>query len=186
MIGLLPAIALVTPNPAWLPEVQERWEGLGLEVEVVSIHCGYDNASYSPSKRVIVMCDDLYNRPDLAKWIFNHEMGHALTFQLGVPMDPTGVDEERVADEVAFFASKDVENYAAIKWFMDKAASGRARNPADPHPSAFDRAGELLCLQVGWEHNDLPPVDTYDHACKMMFESLSAHWSRLITWSLDR
>ncbi len=172
---LLFLFGLATSNdPDVVDEVLDRWSGAGLDVEVVSVHCGYDNAAYYPAAQLVVMCDDLYNRPDLARWILSHELGHAFMWQHEVPQQRGTPDQERVADELAFLTSEPDENYAAARWFLQLAKRHPIHNPSDEHPDPLDRAGAVLCLQAGTEGQN--------RLCRLYLESVQAHWMRIIAW----
>jgi hypothetical protein len=165
---------LITPNAPLVDDVLSRWEGAGLEVEVVSVHCGDDNAAYYPATKLIVMCDDLYDRPELASWILSHELAHAFMWQHDVPQRRGTKDQERVADELAFLTTEPAETYAAARWFMDLHKAHPKRSPNDPHPDPLDRAGSVLCLQQGKEGGN--------RTCRLYLESVQAHWMRILDW----
>jgi hypothetical protein len=138
------------------------------------VHCDDDNAAYYPDRQLIVMCDDLYDRPDLARWILSHELGHAFMWQHDVPQERGAHDQERVADELAYMTTEPSEGYAAARWFLDLAKTTRHR-PGDEHPHPLDRAGSLLCLLAGHE-------DTGPRVCRQYAASVEAHWMRIISW----
>ncbi len=161
-----PDLDVLTPNAPLVAEVQARWDWLHLDVTVVSVSCGYDNAYYLPSDQIIVMCDDLYDRPELASWVLAHELGHAFMFQRGVPQRRGTLDQERVADEMAFLMSTVEESVAAAKWFLESVDADGV------HPPDLDRAASLLCLISGREGEE--------RMCRLYYDSMLAHWVRIL------
>lgn len=168
MITFLFALALAQPNPDFIEEARANWEGL-TDPEVISVECGEDNAFYSPSRHLVIMCSELYDRPDLAVFIFHHEMAHAMTLTHGFPR-VSHQDRERIADELAFFMSTVDQVMAGARFFLDIATE--AQSEFDPHPAALDRAASLICLAEGREGRD--------RMCRAYYDSLLAHWQRLI------
>jgi Zn-dependent protease with chaperone function len=172
---ILYLFGLTTTNPPEVVDtVLQRWEDAGIEVQVVSVHCDEDNAAYYHEDKLIVMCDDLYDRPELARWVLAHELGHAFTMQHDVPMT-YGHDEERSADELAFLTSETDENYAAARWFLHLHKQHPIHMTADPHPAPLDRAAELLCMLDGQEAGGT-------RVCRVMSAAVTGHWRRMLAW----
>jgi hypothetical protein len=139
---------------------------------VVSRKCGMDNAFYTPWTKTVTMCTELYNRPALARFIFNHEMGHALMHQNAIP------NSERGADEVAVLTSTPEEVIAAMFWFMDMAQDDDGDDGV--HQSHRDRAASLVCLLDGLYDEPVSRV------CKAYAGSVSENWSRMLIMVRDR
>lgn len=175
MIPFLIALVLAVPPTEQvdrcvtrLTEVAERWEWVGLEYDVTLQQCGTENAWYQFADRSVTMCVELCRDVDLAGFILSHELGHAFAHQFNVSVAWGTHDQERFADEAAFFFSERDEVYAAVKWFMDK---GRRDDTEAVHPSPHKRAASLLCLDAG-AHQD-------NAMCERMHESVLAHWVRV-------
>lgn len=170
ILAIIPAAA--PAQPPLVAEVLARWEWFGLDVKVTSEHCDQDNAWYNFKTHVITMCDDLYDRPDLARWILAHELGHAFMWQRDVPQRRGTLDQERVADEMAFLMSTTDEGYAAASWFLGAAREELGDDPDDEHPTSLDRAASLLCLLDGREG--------HSRTCQAFYSSVLAHWVRIL------
>jgi hypothetical protein len=156
----LAAAAIALPD--YVPEVVDRWANT-VKVTVQARHCGFDNAWYTFKTRTVTLCDDLFDRPEVTRFVLNHELGHAFTHQHGVPF----IDNEVAADELAFFMSTDDEVYAGAAWFL--AMGGTTSD--DDHPSNVDRAGSLLCLQSAQEGQG-------SRECRIYLRSALSHWLR--------
>lgn len=165
-LPLFTAMAVVTPNPRWVEAEVAKWEPLDIEVEVVSKPCGYINAYYFPTDRIVVMCSELYKTPDLARFVLNHELAHAFNHQHGLDW---GDDGEFKADELAFLMSDGKAVLAATKWFLDSAS---AAVEGDTHPAELDRAAMLICLDEGWRDED--------RQCATYYRSALATWTLLV------
>lgn len=159
MIALALAAAAL---PTYVPEVLDRWADT-VKVTVTTTHCGFDNAWYTLGKGTITLCDDLFNRPALTRFVLNHELGHAFMDQHDIPF----IDPEAAADELAFFMSTDDEVYAGAAWFLSMGGT----TPGAEHPSDLDRAGSLLCLQSAQE-------DVGSRECRIYLRSALSHWLR--------
>jgi hypothetical protein len=71
----------------------------GVSVTVTWDTCGEVNAYYIISQRRIMMCRELLTLPlPFVRFVFAHEYGHAIIYQLQVPYTGSG---EGAADEVA-------------------------------------------------------------------------------------
>lgn len=152
-------------TPDYIAEAQKRWADVA-DVTVVSTWCGEQNAAYYPGFRLVEMCAELYVDRDLALAIFNHEMGHALMHQHGIP------NSERGADEISLLTSTPAQLMAAARWFMGMA--GESHDPNDPHQSALDRAASIVCYLDGTDEH---PVS---RACVNYAESISENWQRML------
>jgi len=141
------------------------WDQTGTTVRLLTAECGQENAYYFPDDEMVVMCEELLDRPALARFVLHHEMGHAFMFQHGIP------NSERGADELAVLMATIDETYAAAKWFMDQNQTHRA---GDPHQSDLDRAGALLCLADGIFEEGAA------RECRLYAESVAEHWARVV------
>jgi hypothetical protein len=165
---------LASPRtPDYILKAQADWEGLAT-VEVISTSCGQDNAAYYPSLNMVEMCTELYDRPELAVAIFNHEMGHAFMFQRGIP------NSERGADELSMLMSTPDQLTAAAKWFLDMSREeGPSSGDDGEHQAHLDRAAALLCYLDG---TDPDPVQ---RSCRMYAESVNENWARMLIMTQD-
>jgi hypothetical protein len=174
VLALVLALAAADPEPKPVPaEVaaeMKDWADLGIKATLTSTHCGMDNAFYFPGLNTVVLCDELFDRPDLARFVLNHEMGHAAMTQLGIG----DVDGEAGADELAFWMSDQAAVFAGASWFLGM-VDGSPHDPEDPHPSPLDRAASLLCLSDG---TDPHPVVRH---CAVYARSSYMHWVRILT-----
>ncbi len=171
MTGPAIAVALALagpPEPDFKP-VLDQWRELGVRVKLKSKDCGYDNAWYIPARDTVVMCRDLFDRPDLARHILHHELAHALFDQRGV----NALDEEMQADELAFWMESEAETLAAVKWHMSKMDGDEVTLPGE-HPSDADRATMFLCLLDGLEQ--FPVSNT----CQVYARSSRAAWVAIL------
>lgn len=155
-------------NPKYVDEVVDRWEDAHIDVKVESRHCGMENAWYTYKTRTVTLCDELFNRPSLVRFILNHELSHAFNHQHGLEWGP---DEEFKADELAWFFSNTDEVLAGVQWFLDDAAA--KATSADPHPPSLDRAAMLLCLDAGWREED--------RMCGIYYRSAASTWTLIVT-----
>lgn len=163
MIGLfLTTFALSQPLPSYAAEVVDRWGSL-VDVEVVARDCGFDNAFYYPASDTVVLCTDLFDRPDLTRAILNHELAHAFMDQRGIPQSEFG------ADELGFFFMSEAEVYSIAGWFLDSDGPGSS----DGHPADLSRAGMFLCLEAG--KADDGPLE-----CRVYLQSALEKWLALI------
>jgi Zn-dependent peptidase ImmA (M78 family) len=167
-MNLLLSLLFLTATPNDVDDVMERWEGL-VDVDVYAADCGEENAWFQPADNAIVMCNELRRDPELYRWVLAHELGHAFMWQHEVPVRWGTKDQERVADELAFFMSTDEETQAAARWFMSHAE--RKQRAGDPHPAALDRAAALVCLSAGRANED--------RMCHAFYDSALAHWVRI-------
>lgn len=156
---------LLTNPPAYLEAEKANWEPFGLTVDLVTAECGEENAIYFPADRTVLVCEELLDRPALAKFVLNHEMGHALMHQWGIR------NGERAADQLAWLMSDADEVYAAASWFL--ALAKTEPDPTDGHPPALRRAGQLLCLQSAYE-GDGPLV------CDELLSTVTESWNRIL------
>lgn len=162
------AAASSTPNPDYIRLAEKDWEDTGLaQVTVVSRKCGMENAFYTPLTRTVTMCKELYRKPALALFIFNHEMGHALMHQNDIP------NSERGADEIAVLTSTPESTMAAMFWFMNMASEGDDGDDG-VHQSHRDRAASLMCLMDGLYDQPVSRV------CKAYAGSVDENWARLL------
>ena len=138
------------------------------DVEVVTRECGVANAFYNPATRRISFCYELMHRlgtqfgaypdPDALYrgtffFILFHELGHALTHVLHLPV--TGREED-AADQLAVLflleqPSGAVHAYSAASWF---AANARNRSLtglafADEHSLDEQRFFNVICWVYG-------------------------------------
>lgn len=164
ILPLLVALKTLTPNPSYIEEAMTRWEVAGLDVEVVSHPCGEVNASYTPADQRIEMCTELYANPELAVFVFNHEMGHAFMFQRGIP------NSEAAADELGFLMSSDDEVLEGARFFL---AMGGSESKDGDHPADLDRAASLLCLLDGRDPN------SDNRVCRAYQASVFTNWTRM-------
>lgn len=168
-IALALTLALTTPAkapkvPAYVQDVVDRWAPLDIDVKVVAEKCGQDNAWYAPEEHRVTLCTELFDRPELTRFVLNHELAHAFDRQHGIDW---GHDEEFKADELAFMMSSPDEVQAGIKWFLSGPFSA-----GDDHPADVDRAAMLMCLDVGWRGED--------RMCATYYRSAYATWAMLI------
>jgi hypothetical protein len=150
------------PVPEWVDEVVSRWGDL-IKVTVRVQFCGVDNAWYTLATDTVTLCSDMFDRPELVRFVLNHELAHALVDQHGLPW----IDYEFAADELAFMFSHDDEVYAAVAWFLEDPGPG-----SEVHPPDIDRAAALLCLQAGY--------DGTDRMCAAYYRSAVGAWLRAI------
>lgn len=171
-ILLISTLHLAAPRtPAYITQAQKAWEGL-VEVEVITTHCGQENAAYYPGLNLVEMCEELYRDPDLAVAIFNHEMGHAFMHQHDIP------NSERGADELSMLMSTPDQLAAAARWFLESAAEGGNDSGDDGnHQSDLDRAAALLCFMDG---SDPDPVS---RVCRVYARSVDENWGRMLIMS---
>lgn len=169
MLPLLVAASLAVPN--WVPEILERWEPLGVEVSIQVEECGSINGWYGPLTDTIGICTESLAQPELARWIFNHELAHAFMDQHGIP----DLHFEFAADELATLMAPEQDSLAAAMWFMSMADQGQRRG--DPHPAYLDRAAAVLCLLDG------SLADPSSRMCHAYYTSAVDNWLRLIVLS---
>lgn len=159
-----------TYNVMRLPGVQVtvKWEG-----------CGEVNAYYYPRDKSITLCNELKELdPAVVRFIFAHEMAHAIIVQKGVPF--TGL-HETAADELAavmlgLYGHQD-DVRAAGRWFF-------ARPNGDywpgEHPSHLRRGFALMCLankgERGWVIGD----DGIAPCPKLEWHRAVDSWMRLL------
>lgn len=164
---------LAVALPLFLQHAKAEWEETFPEVQVTvrAEHCGHVNAWYTFRTRTVTMCDELFDQPLLATWVFNHEMGHALNDQLDLPW----VNAEDAADELAMLMSSVDESVAAAKWFMSMAKPSKpdAGNDGD-HSAYLDRAAAILCYVDGVEATPAA------RQCGMYAKSVTAGWIRIL------
>lgn len=159
------------PLPVYVDAVVEEWaETFHVEVRVKAITCGYDNAWYDPEARQIELCSDLFDRPELTRWVLHHELAHAVADHRGIPYE---IDGETGADELAMVMATEDENLAAAQWFL-YASIGKDHSPTDPHATDLDRAAAILCFLEG---SDPEPSD---RVCAIYARSVVANWVRLV------
>jgi hypothetical protein len=177
VIPLILALTLSKPVPDYVPQVLENWEGL-VEVTILATDCGEDNAYYYPDEDTVVLCTELFDRPELTRFILNHELAHAFNDQSGMPW----IDSEAAADELAFFMSDQDEVFAGAKWFLGLAKGRKYEDSSktwDQHPHPLDRAGSLLFLaEARWEPKDA------SMQCRIYLRSTLAHWLRWVNADL--
>jgi hypothetical protein len=158
-------------QPAFIKDVTSRWADTGVEVDAVAASCGYENAFYVPDMRLIVVCRELVEADEAnARFVLNHELGHAWMFQHGVP------NSERGADELAVLMSTKAEALANAHWLMRlaKEEGADAGDDDGQHQTHADRAASVFCLTYGlYEPDKTTPV------CRMYAESLREQWTRL-------
>lgn len=159
------AIRVVTTTPDYITEAQKEWEGLA-EVTVITTKCGFENAGYYPGLNIVEMCEELYAKPDLALFVFNHEMGHAFMDQRGVP------NSERGADELAVLMSPPWATIAGAQWFMEMAMDDDGMDGV--HQSHMERAASLVCLLDGFNPE---PVSL---TCVAYAGSVTENWARML------
>lgn len=159
---ILPVLYALAPVPDYVPEVVSRWADL-VDVEVVARDCGIENAWYFPADDIVVLCTELFDRPELTRAILNHELAHAFMDQHGIPQSEAG------ADELGFFFMTDEEVYSIARWFLDHPGPGSD----DGHPADLDRAGMFLCLQSVDEEGG-------SRECRVYYRSALEKWLALI------
>lgn len=156
-------LVLVVLNANLAPVIQ-RW-GDEVKVDVVQASCGEENAMYFPSLDLVVMCRELDHLPAAARFVLNHELGHAWMDQHDI------ADSERGADELALLMSTKDEAVAAAAWFDGMVDS---TNPFDEHQLHSERAASFRCLAYGLH---LPEQTT--GICRMYAGSVREQWARL-------
>jgi hypothetical protein len=156
---------IVTALSPDLSATARRWKGK-VAVDVVQASCGMENAMYFPSLQLVVMCRELDYSPAMARFVLNHEMGHAWMYQHDVP------NSERGADELALLMSTKAEAIAAADFF-DKLGEDDDGDDGE-HQSHTDRAATFRCVAYGLH---MPTQTTA--ICRMYAESLREQWARL-------
>jgi hypothetical protein len=157
--------AATVPEPDWVPEVMERWDGLMEMPDVVVRRCGV-NGMYYPGAHVIVLCQETFTQPELARWIFSHELAHAFIFSHDLAL----AESEFAADELGSLLAEPDEITAAARWFFSM--RGYEHDPDDPHPAALDRAAAILCLLDGSEAEGT-------RMCRAYYRSALENWTRI-------
>jgi Putative metallopeptidase len=158
---------LATLNINLVP-VLDRWDGyFEKPPSITQADCGEENAYYFGALHLVVMCREMDAMPAVARFVLNHELGHAWSAAHGVP------DSERAADELALIMSTKDEAFAAAAWFNRMAdEQGDAHNPLDPHQPHRDRASTFWCLTYGLH----APTQT-SSICRMYAASVLEHWT---------
>lgn len=158
-------IILAATLGANLSDELDKWDDTGVDVNVTRATCRDENAYYFPSLQLVVICKELDDKPEVQRFVFNHEMGHAWMFQHGVP------NSERGADEIAAMMSSYEDTLAAAHWFagMAKGSSG----DDGEHQAHADRAASLFCLAYGFHKPELTTP-----LCRMYADSVVEHWER--------
>lgn len=162
MIVWLLVLSLLTKNIE--PELK-KWEGM-VDVTVSSATCRDENAYYFPWLELVVVCKELDARPDVQRFVFNHEMGHAWMYQHGVP------NTERGADEIAVLMSDFEDTLAAAAWFHEM-AKGESGDDGS-HQSHKERGDALICLAYG-----LHKPEQTTSICRMYAGSVVDQWQRI-------
>ena len=164
----LALVALVTPAvPADILALQKEYEHFwGVSVTLRTKRCEEENAWYTFDDKSVTLCDELLDRPALARWVFRHEMGHAINDQFHIAW----VDPEAAADELAMITASPEESLAAMLWFSGSALV----EGGDPHPAALDRATAIACYIDG---SDPRPAD---RKCAVYARSVFFAWERLL------
>lgn len=161
--------SLSKPVPKYVPEVVGRW-GDALEVTVVARECGQENAYYFPADDTVVLCTELFNRPELTRAILNHELAHAYFDQHDIPM---GGQEEYNADELSWFFCTGPEIIAVTQWHLDDASSDLSTDdPEEGHPASLSRALMYITLDMGYRHETRESF--------MFYRSAWVKWSVLL------
>lgn len=160
---------LVAARAADLETLADKVIPDGVTVDVVWRRCGQVNGYYSPG--TITMCyEDLFD-PEFARFVFAHEVGHAVVDQMNVPVIGS---EEVAADEYAAWCLAHADDrdaiLAGVKFFLEHP---RPEDPVDPHPSPARRAWTLLCLEDGSE--DSPTVAQ----CAREWKRADRTWERM-------
>lgn len=133
------------------------------DIQAVFQDCGFANAFYRPATSTVGMCYEMYQSlldkfsPDDAlevfRFIFLHELGHALVDQFELPI--LG-GEEDAADALAtvFLIEGGAPSRAAVLAgvnFFDLYRSGLSNNWADEHAVGPQRMFNLVCWGAGGE-----------------------------------
>jgi hypothetical protein len=153
-----------TPVPAWVPDLLEAWEPL-VQPRVVVDQCGGINGWYQGSTHTIGLCVETFDHPQLARWIFQHELAHAFMAQHGL----LDLEYEFAADELATLMADTQDVLAAAQWFSQMDYEPDA---ADPHPAPLERARTILCLERGFEETA--------GVCHSYLTSARDNWLRII------
>lgn len=166
MIPALLAIALITQPPI-VAETAARWDGHGVQVAAVAVNCGYENAFYFDSLGLVAVCNEMLEHgPDVARFVINHEMGHAWMAQNGIG------DSERGADELALLMSTKKEALAAAAYFHGLGSGDDGDD--GQHQSHQARGDEFVCLAYGL----YDPMQTAV-VCRMYAASVRENWMRM-------
>ncbi len=138
--------------------------------------CGQENAYYSLPNGPIELCLELNDTP-AAVFAAAHEAGHALVYQLSLPIDDDAQADERAADELAAIflieMGKMDEVAGGAKWFMEDPD----RRPDGVHPAHRLRAWELLCIMSGSEKTGSPE-------CQILYHAVWMRWAQAIELAL--
>jgi hypothetical protein len=156
---LLPALfVLAAAAPAadiairQLEVIDEMTTPYGISVDVLWEPCGEENAYYYIPRGPIVLCLEINETP-APVFVAAHEAGHAMVYQLGLPVGTGTTAGEKAADELAaltLIAMGELDEVVGgAQWFMDMARTSDGGGGA--HPTHMDRARDLLCLVDGAE-----------------------------------
>jgi hypothetical protein len=133
------------------------------DIQAVFQDCGFANAYYRPATSTIGMCYEMYrslqekfnpqDALEVFRFIFLHELGHALIDQFDLPI--LG-GEEDAADALAtvLLIEGGAPSRAAVLAgvnFFDLYRSGLANNWADEHAVGPQRMFNLVCWGAGGE-----------------------------------
>jgi hypothetical protein len=169
-VAFLLGFADPDPDPMGLDPIRRHMTYPGVEVTVVWADCNMVNALYVGG--VVVMCTELLGAvsPGTIRWIFAHEMAHAVIAQRDVPYT---THNEAAADELAtltllWMGREDDVMEAATHWW----SLGRAENPSDDHLGDQRRAVNLGCLALGRAIEG--------HACTNRYRRATRAWIRLL------
>ncbi len=147
--------------PTWLSNIDEALSRDLKDFEFVwgvSSCGGQNNAFYSPSRKMIMLCTPMFEEQDrigalnenATLFTVTHEVGHGLLHQWNLP----GWNNEAMADElgaVLFFAlrNQDVDQFVPAVQFwrslipLDEVRAERVSYFRSPHPPAVERARSL-------------------------------------------
>lgn len=151
----------------------------GVEVTVGWYRCGAVNAYYDPTAKHVRMCVELVEEGvpvEAIRFMFAHEMGHAVIRQLDIPYV---YSEEAATDELAAYvlhaAGKQSTIEAGADFFATKHMEGWRVHPLADHPDHLKRALTLQCYALGAEGNAL--------GCPRDWHHMVRTWTRLLpTW----
>lgn len=161
LASLLSGFHTDVKDPYRLNDVYHAMRTPGVEVSVEWEDCGEVNAYYYPRYKTVTMCRELLDlKPAFVRFVFAHELAHAVIMQRGIPF--TGL-HETAADELAAVMLSlygfDRDVYAAGKVFYDLGVAEVKAGEAveswyDEHPGHKRRGAQLMCLANGSKTQD--------------------------------
>lgn len=140
-------------NAPRLDDIHAHMSYPGVEVKVGWYRCGAENAYYYYQEKEVRMCVELIEAgvPNgVIRWIFAHEMAHAIIRQLDIPYV---YSEEAAADELAGYVlylsgnKQDISD--AADYFATKHMNGYIVHPLADHPDHLKRALTIKCHSLG-------------------------------------